>query len=158
MLLDGSDWSPEVEHTDYPSRETWEERWRWFRRAEKAARGEGSYLLSEQACALTVDVQAVFCVGAWIATIVLAATVIDAVLREVELPGFRGNTRELIDGTTGDQRLHTLRTRRNALVHVDPDSPAITVDQQWADRPELEGEAREAVELMFEVFYMSPGT
>jgi hypothetical protein len=51
-----------------------------------------------------------------------------------------------------------MRKRRNALVHPDPDAPALTVDQQWEDRAAMETEARQAVELMFEAFYIGPWT
>lgn len=84
--------------------------------------------------------------------------VIDAALRETEAPGFTGNTEQLIDAAGDNPELNRLRRRRNALVHVDSDNPAITVDQQWSDRENLEEEARKAVKLMFEAFYIDPGT
>jgi hypothetical protein len=147
-----------MDHLDPPSAELWESRRAWFEVVEDKSRGEGSYLLSEQACALTAEVQACFCTGAWLGVIVLAAVVVDAALRETELPGFNGNSRDLIAQTGADPRLQKLRKRRNALVHVSQDNPAITVDQQWVDRTGLEAEAREAVTLMFGAFYFSPGT
>lgn len=125
---------------------------------EEQARGEGSFLLSEQACALTAEVQAVFCAGAWAAVIILALAVVDAALRETELPGFTGNTQQLLAQAGANPRLQALRRRRNTLVHLNPESPAITVDQQWSDRAQLEQEARQAITLMFEAFYLSPGT
>ncbi|GAI02166.1 unnamed protein product, partial [marine sediment metagenome] len=36
--------------------------------------------------------------------------------------------------------------------------PAITVDQQWGNRDDLEDEAKEAIKLMIEAFYSNPGT
>ena len=113
-------------------------------------------MVSEQACALTADVQAAFCAGAWAAVIIMAMAVIDAALRETEATGFKGNTKRLIDEISTNPGLHKLRKRRNALVHVDTDKPALTVDQQWVDREKLEMEAREAVMLMFETFYIGP--
>ena len=144
-----------MDHLEYPTRETWEARRKWFEAQEQIFRGEGGYLVSEQACALIADVQAVFCAGAWLAVIILAMAVIDAQLRETELPGFKGNTLRLLEEAGADPKVQHLRRRRNALVHVDLDKPAITVDQQWADREQLEVEACEAVSLMFETFYMS---
>ncbi len=105
-----------------------------------------------------MDVQNALCAGAWIAVVVLAMAVIDAHLREVEVPGFQGNTKDLIDAAGADPATQNLRKRRNKLVHVNTDSPAITVDQQWADRDELENEARQAYRLMMETIYMSPWT
>lgn len=147
-----------MDHVDLPSNELWESRRAWFEQVEEDARGEGSYFLSEQACALTADVQACFCVGAWLGVIVLAAAVVDAALRETEVVGFNGNSKDLIDLAGANPQLQKLRKRRNALVHVPSDNPAITVNQQWANRADLEAEAREAVTLMFGAFYLSPGT
>jgi hypothetical protein len=146
-----------MDHLEHPNLKDWESRQHWFETEEAEARGKGSYLVSEQACALIAEVQSTFCVGAWAAVIILAAAIIDAQLRETELPGFRGNTAQLINAIGGETGLHQLRKRRNALVHVNPDNPALTVDQQWAERDRLEKEAREAVKLMFRTFYMSPG-
>jgi hypothetical protein len=142
---------------DYPDRRLWEERQHWFEELADSIEGEGSYLVSEQACALIGEVQTAFCVGSWIAVIVLALSVVDAQLRETELPQFRGTTKRLLDEVGASPALHRLRQRRNSIIHLDPQNPAITVDQQWADRSQLEEEARQAIRLMFEAFYMSPG-
>ena len=142
---------------EYPSKELWESRRCWFEEANESYEGEGSYLVSEQACALIGEVQTAFCAGAWVAVIVLAMAVIDAQLRETELPEFKGSTKELLASIDAIPDLQKLRERRNAVIHVDPENPAITVDQQWANRAILEQEARQAIRLMFETFYMSPG-
>jgi hypothetical protein len=147
-----------MNHLEHPSRELWTQRQAWFESVGEEAQGDGAYLVSEQACALTAEVQAAFCAGAWVAVIVLAVTVVDAALREAEVPGFVGNTKQLISEAGANPGLQALRIRRNALVHVNPDSPALTVDQQWAERDALEHEARSAVRLMFEAFYQSPWT
>jgi hypothetical protein len=147
-----------MDHLEHALFETWQQRRIWFEHVEEDARGEGAFLVSEQACALAADVQAAFCAGAWAAVIVLAITVVDAALREVEVPGFAGNTKDLIAAAGANDDLQTLRTRRIGFVHVNPEKPALTVDQQWTNRAELEREARSAVQLMFEAFYLSPGT
>lgn len=145
-----------MDHIEHPPQQLWDERRRWFEAVEERARGEGSYLVSEQACALTADVQAAFCAGAWGAVVILVICVVDAALRETELPGFRGNTKDLLEAAGTNPELQALRRRRNSLVHVNPEAPGLTVDQQWADRAQLEIEARRAVELMFEAFYIGP--
>jgi len=145
-----------MEHIEHPSREIWEQRRSWFEAVEEKAQGEGSYLVSEQACALTADVQAAFCAGAWAGVIILSMIVVDAALRETEIPGFKGNTKKLIEAANANPRLQVMRERRNALVHVDSENSALTVDQQWAEREKLEKEAKEAIELMFEAFFISP--
>ncbi len=147
-----------MDHLDHPTKEIWEQRSTWFERVEESARGDGSFIVSEQACALTADVQAAFCAGAWVAVLVLAVAVTDAALREAELPGFTGNTKDLIDAAGADPQLQRLRKRRNALIHLDQNAPAITVDDQWSGRVALEEEARVAVELMFSAFYLTPWT
>jgi glycine/serine hydroxymethyltransferase len=148
-----------VDHLEAPSPELWNKRKLWFESIEKQNRNPlGSYILSEQACALTAEVQATFCAGAWAGTIILVMAVVDASLREVEVPGFKGDSKKLIQEAKANPKLQILRKRRNALVHINSDQPALTVDQQWSDRDKLELEAREAVKLMFEAFYMTPGT
>lgn len=145
-----------MDHLDHPSKETWEQRRSWFEAVEEEARGERAYLVSEQACALTAEVQAAFCAGAWAGVIVLSMAVVDAALRETEAPGFKGSTKQLLATTDAEPKLQAMRNRRNALVHVNPHAPALTVGQQWADRASLEQEAMEAVRLMFNAFYMGP--
>jgi hypothetical protein len=143
---------------EIPNREVWERRGQWFDELGDSIQGEGSYLVSEQACALIGEVRTCFCAGAWIAVIVLVIAVTDAQLRETELPEFKGSTQKLLEDAQANPKLQFLRKRRNSIIHINPDSPAITVDQQWANQEKLEQEARQAVELMFEAFYMSPGT
>ena len=145
-----------MEHLNCPSPTIWNERREWFEGINEEMQGEGGYLVSEQACALLADVQSAFCAGSWVGVIILSMVVVDAQLRETELPGFRGNTKRLLDEAGANPRLQDLRGRRNQLVHLDKADPAITVDQQWADRAKLEEEAKEAVRLMFEAFYIGP--
>ena len=73
---------------EYPSKELWESRERLFEEVSESYAGKGAYIVSEQACALIGEVQTAFCAGAWVAVIVLAMAVVDAQLRETELPGF----------------------------------------------------------------------
>lgn len=143
-----------MEHLDCPSPEIWQQRQDWFEAENDAACGLGGYMLSEQACALMADVQAVFCAGAWASVIILCLAVADAQLRETELPGFRGSTQELFDAVaSGDPDFQWLRRRRNALVHLNPNAPAITIE---TDRDALEQDARRAVRAMLRAFYIGP--
>lgn len=147
-----------MDHLEHPSVDVWEQRRIWFEQVEEGACGDGSFLVSEQACALAADVQTVFCAGAWAAVIILAMVVVDAALREVEVPGFSGSTKDLIVAAGASNDLQALRVRRNTLVHLRPEKPALTVDDQWTGRAELEREARSAVQLMFEAFHLTAGT
>jgi hypothetical protein len=145
-----------MEHLEHPPRGVWEQRRRWFEAQEEEFRGQGNYFVSEQACALIAEVQSVFCAGAWIAVIILAMAVIDAQLRETEVPAFEGNTMRLLEEAGANPAIQQLRKRRNALIHLNPDDPAITVDRQWDNRAQLEADARDTVRLMFEAFYIGP--
>lgn len=149
---------PNMDHLECPTPSVWSARRIWFAQEEEGARGKGSYLVSEQACALLAELQSVFCAGAWVAVIVLAVAVVEAQLRDIEFSDFRGNLKQLLDAAGTDPDLQQLRARRNALVHCRPDAPGITVDDQWARRAELEDQAREAIRLALAAFYMSPGT
>lgn len=142
-----------MEFLDRPAAQLWEARRAWFE-CQAEPPDQAGCLLSEQACALCADLQIAFCTGAWIAVIVVSAAAIDAHLREAE--GFEGSAKNAIDLFGSDPKLHALRKRRNTLIHANVDSPAITVDAQWHDRPTLEAEAQEAVMLVFKVFYANP--
>jgi hypothetical protein len=143
---------------EYPSKELWDSRLRWIEELNELCQGQGSYFTGEQSCALLGEVQMAFCTGAWIAVIILALAVIESQVKETELPEFKGNAKKMLHEIDASVELQKLRERRNALLHVDPENPAITLDQQWLNRKMLEQEARNAVKLMFETFYMSPGT
>jgi len=147
-----------MEHLDPPSEITWSSRRAWFDDQIAEHQGDGSYLLSEQACALMMEVQACYCAGAWIAVIVLAYTVIDAQLLETQAPGFEGNSAQLLRHLEFGDEYQQLRLRRNRIVHLRCDQPAITVDQQWGTRQELEAEAQAAVRLMMATFFDAPVT
>ena len=81
--------------------------------------GEGSYFVSEQACALIGEVQMAFCAGAWLAVIVLAIAVVDSQLREFT-PGFEGSTKRLLMDAQVNPKLQQLRERRNAIFTLMP--------------------------------------
>jgi hypothetical protein len=141
-----------------PTQGEWDKREIWFIKQVEDHQGVGSYVISEQACALIAEVQTVFCAGAWLAVIVLALAVVEAQFREIEFPHEKGNMETLLKNEGVNQELHKLRKRRNALLHLNTDNAAITVDQQWANRDKLEADARKAIKLIFEAFYISPGT
>ena len=142
---------------DEPDKEVWTERQIWFETLfESHLERCGSCLISEQASALCGDVEIAFCAGAWIAVIILAVAVIDSQLRETVSTGFKQNTEELFKLLGQNPKLQQLRIKRNKLVHIDVANPAITVDQQWLNQTQLEMEARDAIELMFEAFFSYP--
>lgn len=145
-----------MDHLEHPSLNVWEERRKWFERTEACARGDASYFVSEQACALTTDVQACFCAGAWTAVVIVSMAVLDAALRETEVPGFKGDTKRLLQVAGANSRLQAMRTRRNALVQLDPARPALTVDPAMGGSCGPGEWARLAIKLMFGAFCAGP--
>jgi hypothetical protein len=133
---------------ELPSKYTWEARRLWFESIENSFVNEhASYGLSDQACALAGEVQMAFCAGAWVTVLVMAIAVIESHFGEF------GNS-DFTDNPT----LQRLRRRRNSIVHFQEKHPSISVDQQWSNRAQLENEAKEAIKIMFEVFYSDVGT
>ncbi len=139
-----------MEHLDRPNETVWDERRLWFDEREAAHARAGAPAPSEQACALMIDLQAVFCAGAWSAAVILAAAIIDC---QARASGTRdGDVPTGVDADTW----RWLRALRNRLVHEDRAKPALTIDHQWQRRAEWERHARRAVEAAFAALY--PGT
>jgi hypothetical protein len=136
-----------MEQLERPDEATWDERRLWFEAREAAAGQGGAGALSEQACALMVDLQAAFCAGAWAAVVILAAVIVDAQLREA-----RGGP----ERPAAAER-QWLRRLRNALVHEDPTSPAFTIEDHWTRRGQWEANARRAVEAALAALYPLSG-
>ena len=144
-----------MDFLDGPDRELWNERSNWIENLIDDKSNIGGYEVSEQAAALAMDLQIAYCAGAWVAVIILSIAIIDAHLREIEVPEFQGNTEKLIKEAGLTNELDWLRKRRNKLIHLKIDNPAITVDDQWDKRNLLETEARKAIELVFDVLFSS---
>ncbi|MCA1567276.1 MAG: hypothetical protein LC803_16810 [Acidobacteria bacterium] len=146
-----------MEQLEHPSQAVWDKRRDCFDKyMNPQDAGSVAYMLDEQACALTADLQAMFCDGAWVGVIVLAAAIVEAQLR-LEVGGSRLSAHQLINlGAQGDAELHWLRQSRNRLIHANPDKPELTVDDQWSKRDKLEADANKAVKLVSQVFFMSP--
>ncbi len=136
-----------MEQLEFPDPLEWDERRLWFERLERERSIKGTSKLSEQACALMIDLQTVFCAGAWAATIILAATIAE---------GQALWTREELDPALREE-LAWLRQLRNALLHEDPVSPILTVEEQWMNRKHWEREARRAVEVAVIAIYAAGG-
>ena len=149
-----------MDHLDLPSVEDWQQRQDWFQSHifKYEDDFQGSYLIGEQATALLFEVQCCFCAGAWAAVIILAFTVAEANLSETDASGTRKRAVELLRQNGLEQELDALRKRRNSLIHARRDDAAITLDNQYDDREQLEDEARDAIRLMFKAFYSQVGT
>jgi len=140
-----------MEHLDRPDEAVWDERRLWFEGREAAHARAGAPAPSEQACALMIDLQSVFCAGAWSAAVILAAAIVDC---QARASGTRDS--DVPRGLDPDT-WRWLRALRNRLVHEDRSAPALTIDDQWQRRAEWERHARRAVEAAFAVLYPDDG-
>lgn len=140
-----------MEQTDYPDEMAWQTRRDWFEETQARFAERGTRRPSEQALALMVDLQAVFCAGAWAATVVLAAAVVECQARALGLkpPGawLPGIPRKEMTWLYG---------LRNRLLHEERGRPAFTVQDQWTGRQEWEGHARRALAVVFAALYPPP--
>ena len=142
-----------MDHLELPLEEDWIARREWFEQLIHKYGDRHSRLTGEQATALIFEVQCCFCAGAWAAVLVLAFTVIDANAAEIAEDSQRKRPKKWLEEHGLGKPYDELRLRRNGLVHVTQGSLGLTLDNQYDDRPELEKEARQAVQLMFQAFY-----
>jgi hypothetical protein len=112
-----------MEHLDRPSEEDWDERRLWFEEEQARATAGGVGRLSEQGAALMVELQCCFCAGAWVASVLLAAAVVDA--------------QALYSGFPADE------------LTEDRSKPALTVEDHWTQRDLWRRHAKRAVRVAF---------
>ncbi len=144
-----------MEQIELPDEIAWEARRRWFEDLEDVRGRAGAPAPSEQACALMVDLQATFCTGAWAATVILAAAIVDSQAREARArdPDLAGAARRADVPGLARGELRWLRDMRNRLVHEDRENPVISIEDQWTRRKAWEGHARRAVEAAVAALY-----
>lgn len=132
-----------MDQLERPGELTWDERRAWFEEQEAMHAVAGAPSPSEQACALMIDLQAVFCTGAWAAAVILAYAIAEA-------QSSRRGSRP--DGVSeGDWKW--LRALRNRLVHENPGQAAFTVEDQWMRRDLWQERARRGVAVAFAALY-----
>ena len=130
----------------------------WFEGRQAECAQAGAPAPSEQACALMIDLQAVYCLGAWAAAIIFAAVIVDSQAREArarDAEAAEAGRRADVPGLDRGE-LRWLRDLRNRLVHEDRDKPVIAVEDQWTKRKAWERHAKRAVEAAFAALY--PGS
>jgi len=132
-----------MEQLERPTEELWDERRFWFEETQARFAEAGAKAPSEQACALMIDLQAVFCAGAWAAVAILACAVTEAQ---------GGSKRESLPGVA-DKDYRWLRALRNRLSHENRNDPELTVEDQWLRRDLWEERARRAVAIAFQALY-----
>ncbi len=125
-----------MEQLERPSEEDWDERRLWFAEQQAEASAGGAGRLSEQGAALMIELESCFCAGAWVASILLAAAVVDA---QTLYAGFPSDS-------LSEERAW-LRGLRNGLLHEDRSNPALTVESHWSEREEWRRKAKRAVRI-----------
>jgi hypothetical protein len=146
-----------MDHLDCPEHSTWLRRQTWFeKQIEDAMHPAAGYIIGEHANGWLVDLQCVFCAGAWSSALVVAFTIIDAHLREAEMVDIEHLGAKQVLAVAGlDGEYEWLRKKRNRLLHF-RGRPELTVEKQWDSRARHEREARRAVKLAVQVLFQSP--
>src|ERR1044072_10034499 len=105
-----------MELLDFPNKATWIKRNLWIENEIEQSM-KGSYLASDHATALFMDLQACYCIGAWLSVIILSVSVIDAHLRETEAMDNKIGTAKLLEEYYfGAEDINWLRRLRNKYV------------------------------------------
>ena len=148
-----------MELLESPNNELWNKRYEWIDN-EIALAEKGSHFVSDHAISLFIDLQACYCIGAWLGVVILSVSVIDAHLRENEALDTNIGTAKLLndyfEGNKND--INWLRRLRNKYVHIDIDNPALNLDIQYEERDELEKNATKAMKIVIEALFQNPGT
>lgn len=148
-----------MEQLEHPDFEIWEERKGWFENELKNKQHPmASYLLSDQGTALLVELQSCYCAGTFLAVIILSVSIIDAQLRETEAVDNKIGTAKLLEEYFTGKDINWLRKLRNKYVHIDIDNRALTIDDQYTNRKQMESDARRAIQMVIHAFFQSPGT
>ena len=128
-----------MEHLERPQRL---ERQLWFQQTHQEFVSKGVIKVSEQASALIIDLEAVFCVGAWATVVLLSGVIVES---HIQL-------------TKGDLLLtpkqwEWMRTQRNRLAHEKASKPILTIEDHWQRRDIWEDKAKKAIVLTFTQLY-----
>ena len=115
-------------------------------------------MIGEQATGLLVDLQAIYCAGAFISCIIIACTIIDSHIREIEAgPNFDGSIKASFEFSDHCDELDWLRKTRNRLIHFkESRGLAICVDDHYSRRTEHEQDAKKAITLVANVLFENP--
>ena len=140
-----------MDQLEPPDETIWQERRDWFETQQEIYAAGGAKAPSEQSCALMIDLQAVFCAGAWAAAVILAAAIVEGQARE------KGAWRRAESAMPRDKAAVWLHRLRNRLLHEDSARPVLTVEAQWFQRDLWEQHAKRAVGLAFAALYGAEG-
>ncbi len=134
----------------YPSQEVWDYRTRWFSYAMNNALGDGLIGVStKHARVLELELETVFCAGAWYATIVFACAAAEVY---VAGQGSKTEAKFLKDFNLRDDWIW-LTNRRKNIIHSTQHSPDRPNDMLY-EQPELEEDAKRAVQIALNVMLL----
>src|SRR3546814_19421349 len=147
---------------DPPAAAEWRARADGCEATMAAARGRSTAEVGEHAAALLTELETVFCAGAWVATVVLAAATVEAQRRDRraalgdEAPQYL-NALDLLLEAGLPEEYDWLRRHRNRLVHPAAE-PYLTPDMHWFQADAMEADARRAVTLTAAALYGTAGS
>ncbi|RYE32978.1 MAG: hypothetical protein EOP48_30895 [Sphingobacteriales bacterium] len=78
-------------------------------------------------------------------------------MRETEAGDSKIGTAKLLDEFYIGGDIGWLRKLRNKYVHLDLNSPALTMNYQYHERESMENEAKRAMKMIIHAFFQSPG-
>jgi|GEM_PF-1975915 len=140
------------------SSELWEQRRNWIDKELEEAEIGFSYLVSDHATALFMDMQIAFCAGAWLSVIVMAVSVIDAHLRETASNDNNIGTAKLLNEYYEGENINWLRKLRNTYVHLNMEKPTLEMNAWFNNQKELEADAVIAMQMTIKALFQNPGT
>jgi hypothetical protein len=127
----------------------WNARLEKFRQLEFSSLGGSSFTQHPQSLPLTYELEHIFCAGAWLSVIILAYSLIEMRLAEQGAKNHKERT-ALLSGHPLKEKIEWLRLRRNSLVHVEQDGPAVvSFDDQLFERNHLYQDAKQAIAIAF---------
>lgn len=148
-----------MDQIEYPDATTWGSRKEWFEKTlERSQHPLASYFVSDQATSLLVDLESCYCAGAFLAVVLLSVSIIDSQLRETGVGDKKIGTAKLLSEYYTGQNIDWIRRLRNRYVHIDVDSPALGIDDQYFSRSQMQEDARKAITMVFHAFFQDPGT
>ena len=147
-----------MDQIEFPAYENWRARREWFKAQFDIENYGGAYVMGEHASGLLVDLQAIFCAGAFVSTLILACTIIDAHLQETNSDiEDKDSIQSAFSDLSSVEGFDCLRQRRNRLVHFKRQKGVtIAVDDHYQSRSEHEKDARHAINLVARVLFENP--
>ena len=143
---------------EYPNQTLWQNRRNWVNKELEEAETGFSYLVSDHATALFMDMQIAYCAGAWLSVIIMSVSVIDAHLRETEAMDNEIGTAKLLNDYYTGEEINWLRVLRNKYVHANFDKPVLEMNAWFDNQNELEENATKAMTMTIKALFQSPGT